>query len=244
MPIYLYTFNLAQDFNLGTGGGFDDAGFSYRRLFDRSVDLYWKQSSTAQKNFNFEQNVAEAYRKGINALIVEKHNFDGVELNLEHSDDNITYTAAVAPWTQDGNGQIVKEFTTVTRRYWKFYSTGTIVNPRCSEIFFSFGFEIPVASVVSPSTGEQISADWISSVGGVERGIDLGKPKKVFSYVVNLTTLFDLRACFDYLSNFSYPFYLKDHGGNFHFVKIDNIEYNWQTGDYIRARLDFSEVRG
>ena len=85
--ITLYTRNILET-GAVTVTGTPDTGFPVSRLYDRSIDFYWKDTVTEAKDFKIDQGASG--NLAVDALIIDKHNFNGIDLKLQYSTDDFT----------------------------------------------------------------------------------------------------------------------------------------------------------
>lgn len=244
--IKLYTRNILEDGTV-TVTGTADTGYPKSRLYDRAISLYWKDTVTEAKVFHVDQGASG--NESVDALFIPKHNFNGEDMTWQYSDDDASWTNACAGWTQSGNTQIEKILTTaVTARYWRVTVT-SMANPQCSEIFMSYGYEFRVDFAQNPVFDGSPNVVWTQTVGGLERSTKLGSERRRRSFLLFLennndaTTLVDWRAAMTDLDNYSNPFYLKDHEGNYFMARLDGRpKETFITEGHVQVAIDVVEM--
>ena len=245
--IKLYTRNALEDGTV-TVTGTPDTGYPEARLYDRAISFYWKDTVTEAKTFHVDQGASGG--EAVDALIIDKHNFNGEDMTWQYSTNDADWTNAVTPWTQGDNNQIVKTLSTaLTKRYWRVTVT-SMENPQCSEIFMSYGYEFMVDFVENPQAGDEPNVVWEQSVGGLERSTKLGGARKIRTYALFLEnnnddriTLTDFRAALADLDEYAYPFYFKDHEGNYWLARILSLSReSFISEGHVQRTLEVIEI--
>ena len=141
--IKLYTYNvLGESGSVVTVTGSPDSGYPEERLYDRSIDFYWKYTASTTVTFHIDQGASGALL--VDTLIIDKHNFNGRVMSWQYSDNDSDWSDFVDGWTQGDNNQIVKTSTeTSIHRYLRLIITSA-VNPQCTEIYMGYGYEFQV----------------------------------------------------------------------------------------------------
>lgn len=223
--ITLYTRNILETGTV-TVTGTPDTGFPESRLYDRSISLFWKDTVTEAKTFVVDQSASD--NLAVDFLAIEKHNFSGADIQWQWSTDNFSASIndAVTDWTQTDNTQITKTLTTaLTKRYWRT-TLSSMANPKCGEIFMSYGYEFKVRFDNPPKLMSEANTKWSQTVGGIERSTKFGDKRKVRNYSIFLSTSAELdnfRAAIDDLDDYSKPFYIKDHEGDYWICRFQDV---------------------
>ena len=192
--------------------GSPDSGYPEERLYDRSIDFYWKYTVSGTVVVQCDQGSGIDWPV-VNTLIIDKHNFNGRTLSWEYSSNGSDWSDMVDSWAQGDNLQIVKESSiTVAYRYHRFTITSA-VNPQCTEIYMGGYYEFKVRFDEPPEDADVANVVWAPTLGGLERSTKLGDVRKgrkysLFLYPAKLT---DYRAAVAYMDEYSKPFYIKDH---------------------------------
>lgn len=217
--IKLYTRSI---FEIGavTVTGTPDTGYPESRLYDRDIDLYWKDTVTEAKEFEVDQGSTIL---DVDMLAIGKHNFNGKAMQWLWSDNGSDWTS-VASWTQGDNNQIIKTLTIpLNHKYWKV-TVASMTDPQCSEIYMSYGYEFQIRFDKTPSGVKVSNVEWKQSVGGLERSTKFGdrRRERIYSLFLDATGLTNFRAAIDDLDENSKPFYLKDHEGYYWLCRLLN----------------------
>jgi len=241
--ITIFPFNLLEN-NTVTVSGTPDSGFPEERLFDRSTAFYWKRTVTEAITIEINQG-SDAL--AIDFLAIEKHNFNGRLLQWQYSSNGSAWTSAVTDWTQSNNNQIIKVLTTpLTYQYWRL-NIDSCVNPQCSEIFMSKGYEFKANFEESPKIRPEDNVVWQDSVGGVEYSVKLGEARDTWEYSVyaDLTFKNSLASVVSYIDDYSIPFYIKDHENVYKFARfLSPPEKDYATDQTFFTTLSFKEMLG
>jgi len=241
--IILYTRNILETGTVTVTGDPDD-GFPEARLYDRAISLFWKDTVTEAKNFVVDQGASG--NLAVDFLAIQRHNFSGEDLQWQYSNDNFSgdINDAVTDWNQAGNGQIVKVMSAAqTQRYWRV-TLSSMENPMCGEIFMSYGREFEAQINPVPSLKRSANVRWQRTAGGLERSTKMGDVRRERSYVLYLdaTDLAAFQAAMAELDEFSKPFYLKDHDGNYFPCRLaEDIKEDYDH-DAARTRIALNVV--
>ena len=243
--ITIFTRNILETGTV-TVTGTADTGYPESRLYDRQVSLFWKDTVTEAKTFHVDQGADD--NKAVDALFIEKHNFSGEDMQFQYSTDDFSadINDAVTDWAQGDNLQIAKIMSAAqTKRYWRV-TLSSMTNPRCSEIFMSYGYELDVHVEPLPILDEKANVVWTKSVGGIERSTRFGAIRRQRQYTLLLgsTDLTNFVAAMDDLNDYASPFYLKDHDGTYIMVRLLNppAQEPNRKDNYTRIRLNMIEI--
>ncbi len=223
--------------------GDPDSGYPESRLFDRAISLFWKDTVTEAKNFVVDQGATG--NLAVDFLAIEKHNFDGEDMQFQYSTDNFSadINDAVTDWNQSGNGQIIKTLSELTKRYWRV-TLSSMANPQCSEIFVSKGYSFN-ALRENPPAGRDISnVRWNRTVGGIERSTKFGDKRKSRNYTfwLSASEWTDWETVISYLNDYAKPFYFMDHKGSYFMAKFaEEPIYNFDHNIYTRVTVRIIE---
>ena len=220
--IRLFPYNvLSFDTSVVTVTGTPDSGYPEARLYDRSIDFYWKYTVSGDVEVVCDQGAGIDWPL-VNTLVIDKHNFNGKTLSWQYSSNGADWSDMVDDWAQGDNNQIVKESTISTAyRYHKF-KIASALNPQCTEIYMGGYYEFQVRFDDPPVEEDVANVVWNSTLGGLDRGIKLGNMKKGRRYTLFLypEKLTDYRTMISYLDELSKPFYIKDHEDNYWFARF------------------------
>ena len=242
--IKLYTSNIL-DTGTVTVTGSADTGFPKSRLYDRSIDLFWKITATQVTTFHVDQGATG--NTAVDFLAIDKHNFNSEDMTWEWSANDSDWTAAVTGWTQGDNLQIIKTLTTsLTKRYWRVTVT-SMDNPQCSEIFMSLASTFQSRFDESPVVTNLANVKWVPTVGGLERSTKFGDARRRRKYPLfldeNEGTITTFRDAMDDLDEYSRPFYIKDHDDDYWLCRLENIpDENLITEGNILMIINLLEV--
>lgn len=222
--ITLYTRNILETGTV-TVTGDPDAGFPESRLYDRAISLFWKDTITEAKNFVVDQGAAG--NLAVDFLAVQRHNFSGADMQWQYSNDNFSadINDAVTDWNQGDNNQIIKTIAAAaTHRYWRV-TLASMANPKCGEIFMSFGRTFEVKASPSPAYGEKDNVQWNRTVGGLERSTKFGDERRVREYGLFLSAsdLTEFKAAMTELNGYAKPFYIKDDEGAYFMCRLLSV---------------------
>lgn len=240
--ITIYPYNILETGTVAVTGD-PDAGYPEARLYDRSTNLYWKDTVTEAKVFAVDQSASAL---AVDLLVIEGHNFDTEDMQWQYSTTG-AYAGeevdAVTDWAQSGNAQIIKTLGTAqTKSYWRV-TLSSMANPRATELWMGFGYKFDV--MINPSGGRTSNTQWNRTVGGNERGTKFGELRKFRNYTVFLSAvnLASLRACLDYTDAFSKPFYIRDHEDGYYLARLlsDPTE-SFDNPTHTHVDLSFVEV--
>ena len=217
--ITIYPYNILEDGTV-TVTGTPDTGYPESRLYDRAISLYWKDTVTEAKTFHVDQGASG--NVAVDFLAINRHNFDGEDMQWQWSENDVDWTDAVTDWTQGDNLQIVKTMgTELTKRYWRM-TLSSMANPKCAEIFMSLGYSFSILHSPGPVGSKTSNVQWNRTVGGSERSTKFGNRRRRRAYQISLTAanLAILRTVLDFLDEMSKPFYIRDHEDNYIFCPV------------------------
>ena len=235
LPFNVLQFDTSSVAVTGTG----DSGYPESRLYDLSIDFYYKRTATGDWEVVCDQGAGIDWPV-VNTLIIDRHNFTGRVLTWEYSTDGVSYNDMVDSWTQGDNLQIVKESTITTAyRYHKFKVAGA-VNPQCTEIYMGGYYEFKVRFDEPPGENDLDNVVWTATLGGIERSTKLGDVRKGRDYSLFLypEKLVEWRAMVDYLDEYSHPFYLKDHEDDYWFARFRSLP----NGSFITEQQQEKDI--
>jgi hypothetical protein len=223
--IRILPFNVLQfDTSAITVTGTPDSGYPESRLYDLSIDFYWKYTNSGEISVRCDQGAGIDWPV-VNTLIIDKHNFTGRTISWEYSSNGSDWNDMVSSWVQGDNLQIVKESAIATAyRYHKLTVAGA-VNPQCTEVYMGGYYEFAVRFDDPPRETDVDNVIWQATLGGIERSTKLGGVRKGRRYSLFLypEKLIEWRALETYLDEFSKPFYVKDHEDNYWFARFKGL---------------------
>ncbi len=216
-----------------------DSGYPEVRLYDHSIDFYYKRTATGDWEVICDQGAGVDWPV-VNTLIIDKHNFTGRTIAWEWSTDGGSYFDMVDSWVQGDNLQIVKESAITTAyRYHKLTVTGA-VNPKVTEIYMGGYYEFKVRFDEPPEESDIDNVVWQSTLGGIERSTKLGDVRRGRNYSVFLypEKLIEWRELVAYLDQYSKPFYIKDHEDDYWFGRFKTLP----LGSFITEQQQEKEI--
>lgn len=224
--ITIYTNNILETGTL-TVTGSADSGFPESRLHDRHISLFWKSTVTEAKNYVVDQGASGNI--AVDFLAIESHNFNGIAMQWQYSTTGAwagEEIDAVTDWTQGDNLQIIKIMGSAeTKRYWRL-TGASMTDPQCSEIFMGLAFKFDLQAEPAPLVADLDNVTWRRSIGGLERSTKFGDKRKERRYdlfLLNASELLSFRTAMENLDEYSKPFYIKDHEGNYWFARLTAI---------------------
>jgi hypothetical protein len=204
--------------------GTADSGYPEARLYDHSIDFYWKYTATGDITILADQGAGIDWPV-VNTLIIERHNFTGRTITWEYSDNGADWHDMIASWAQGDNLQIVKESTeTSAHRYLRLVVSGA-VNPQCSEVYMGGYYEFPIRFDDAPKEKDVDNVIWTATLGGIERSNKLGDVRRgrIYSLFLYPEALVNWREAIAYLDEFSKPFYIRDHENDYWFARFREL---------------------
>ncbi len=222
--IALYTRNILETGTV-TVTGDPDTGFPESRLYDRAISLFWKDTITEAKIFVADQGASG--NLAVDFLAVHRHNFSGIAMQWQYSSDNFSgdINDAVTDWNQSDNSQIVKTLgSAAAHRYWRV-TLASMANPKCGEIFMSYGRTFEAKASPSPVYGEKDNVQWNRTVGGLERSTKFGEERRVREYGLFLSAseLTSFKAAMTELNGYAKPFWFKDDEGAYFLCRLLSV---------------------
>lgn len=225
MNITLYTYNILESGTVAVTGT-PDTEFPASRLYDRCLNLYWKDTVTVgSKNFVVDQGASG--NVAIDFLAINKHNFNGKDMQWQWSTDNFVadINDVVVDWTQGDNLQITQSLSwQANKRYWRV-TVSTITNPACGEIFMSLGRSFEISANPPPVIKDIDNVRWQKTIGGIERSSKSGDVKKSRRYTLLLdnTDVASFRNAMLNIDNYSKPFYIQDERSEFWLCRLLDV---------------------
>jgi hypothetical protein len=175
--------NILETSTVTLPAGTEDTDFPLYRLYDRHVGRLFKTTSAVTTEIKVDQGATGT--RSVDTLIVpQAHNLDGMTLDVKHSDDDQTYTPAVAQWTAD-EGLIEKSWAAVAARYWKFIITAPGSIPEIPELFLTetYDWAKDPARPTGPLS-DQGNVERAETFGGKARFLVKGSARKRRGYSV------------------------------------------------------------
>jgi len=243
--IKFFPYNLLSESGVSVSvTGDADSGYPESRLYDRSIDFYWKYTTGGTITFQVDQGAAGDL--AVDFLAIERHNFNGLAMTWDWSTNGSSWTN-VESWTQSGNTQIIKTISSpLTKRYWRVVATSAVA-PQCTEIYMSAGYEYQVVFDNVPIGKDQDFVEWQATYGGLEISSKRSPKKRTRSYhLFHANTVFTLssfRELLSYLDDYSKPFYFKDHEGDYWLARFSPIpDENYTTEGTAETQVQLLEM--
>ncbi|MBW1778983.1 MAG: hypothetical protein JRJ54_15585 [Deltaproteobacteria bacterium] len=227
--------------------GAEDTGYPLTRLYDRSFNLLWKHTGDGgggddfgfddddfgfgDDDFGFDSDMAGSNytitidqggeTKAVALFAVAGHNFAGKQIRLEYSTDGGTNWTSVLDFNQPDNSMIVETFASVSAADWRVVIENP-TNPQAAEIWLGSGYTFNVMAQ-NPLHAYAANVDWSRSIGGQESGIKLGETEVRRSYILRISNgdLANLQSFISQISEFAYPFIVKDKDDNYYLMRFD-----------------------
>lgn len=221
-----------------------DTGYPNSRLYDRAKSLFWKYTGTTGVYFVVDQSAITAL--AITFLAIPVHNFGSDKyMQWQYSDDGYTWYDYITDWTQTNNNQIIKtEVTPLTKDYWRV-ALATIANPQCSEIYMSKAYAFNALREENPKGQDISNVKWARTIGGEARSTKFGEKKKSRNYTfwLSLSEWTDFVTVISYLNDYAYPFYFKDHEGNYFLARFEKEpEFDFNHNEYVMVNCKIIEM--
>jgi len=229
--IKIYPYNILAE-GTTTVTGDPDSGYPEARLYDFSIDFYWKKTAAASTYF-FHTDQGSTILP-VDFLAIETHTFNGLTVHWEYSDNDSDWYAAVSSFVS-GSGQIIKTLASpLSHQYWRVRVISA-TSPRCTEIFMSRGYAFNVDFGEEPESADIDNVIWQEMLGGLERSVKLGEERKSKEYTVVLdnTAALNFRTAVGYMENYSRPFYFKDHEDNYWLARFQSVSRETHLTDEV-----------
>jgi len=219
--------------------GTADSGYPESRLYDHSIDFYWKYTASGTLEITCDQGALGSWPL-VNTLLIDKHNFNGRTISWEYSSNGSDWSDMVTSWVQGDNLQIVKEsLIDVAYRYHRL-TVASAVNPQCTEVWMGGNYEFNVRYDDPPEQSDSDNVIWTETLGGIERSTKLGGVRRgrVYSLFLFPDALTNWKALVAYLDEYSKPFYVRDHEGDYWFSRFRTLP----GGVYITEQQQEKEI--
>jgi hypothetical protein len=240
--VKLCTYNILEEGTV-TITGTPDTGYPESRVYDRSKRFYWKVTGSDTYEIEVDQGGTIL---DVDTLVVEGHNFSGLTLTWQWSDNGSSWTTAET-WAQSDNNQIVKTLTSaLNHRYWKLI-VASATNPQCAEVFMSYGYPFSIRFDQPPSGDDVDNVNWVLTYGGFERSDKRGDKRRRRIYNVfhddsmSEGTLANHRTAVGYLDEYSKPFYIIDHESDCWLAKLLTFGERYMTEGSTERQLEVVE---
>ncbi len=236
--------NILETSTVTLSAGTANSSYPVYRLSDRSIRKMFMLTAAETLEVKIDQGASPL---PIDRLLVPSgHNFAGMTLDIKWSDDDVTYTAAIAQWI-GAAGDINKTWASLTKRYWKFIITSPASIPYFAELFLGSTYTWEKAPARPTGPLEPIlNVETRMTAGGSPRFCVHGSPRRQRVYPMtrasNDTQLANILALYEAWAG-SKPFWLEDHLGAWIYgylrKPIDIKEIAFQKYPFV---LDFEEI--
>jgi hypothetical protein len=224
--------------------GTPDSGYPESRLYDRSIDFYWKYTASGTLEITCDQGAGISWPL-VNTLLIDKHNFNGKTISWEYSTNGSAWSDMVSSWVQGDNLQIVKESAISTAYRYHKLTVASAVNPQCTEVWMGGYYEFAVRYDEPPEQRDLDNVVWTATLGGIERSTKLGDLRRGRNYSLFLypAALTNWKAAVAYLDEYSKPFYVKDHEGDYWFARFRVMPAgSWITEQQQEKEIELLEI--
>ena len=244
-PINLLKFcfiNILESSTVSLTAGTEDPYCPAYRLWDRQIGLTFKPDTAETIEIKIDQGSAQEIDR---LIIPASNNLAGMTLDIKYSDDDGTYTPAIAQWSGEV-GLINKELTALVKRYEKFIITSPGVIPEISELFLTKTYTLVNNPRLPVGPFDLVfNVERRQTAGGSPRYCKHGEAKQRRTYDLDRiyeadrATLELLNAAWDGCK----PFWMCDHSGTWIFGELMSpIEINESGHQRYQCKLDFMEV--
>ncbi len=232
--------NILETSTVTLAAGTEDASFPLTRLYDRKIGEPFQAAAAVTTTVKVDQGASP---QAVDRLLIAGHNLAGVALNLQYSDDDITYLDAVPGWTQPDGTIIDQSWASAAHRYWEFTATAPVVIPSICEMFLTSTW-VWEKDASRPDCGPFDDLGNMQNYvtrTGKDRFLVNGPAKRQRPYKVRMATeamkVNALALNADYLGG-GHPFFLYDHEGVWIFGKFSK-EMAITPVSYQRYDIEF-----
>jgi hypothetical protein len=238
--------NILESSTVSLSLGSADPDFPLARLSDRNIGRPFKAAAAETLEIKADQGGTAPYLSLDMLIIPPGHNLDTMTLDIMHSDDDVLYTPAVSQWVQSGSGLIIKEWASLTKRYWKFIITSPSLAPEFAELFLTSA----VSWIKNPSRpagrlDSLFNVTHAVTASGHDRFLSHGKPKRRLSYslpAIGESQKDALVALNDSWAGIR-PFWVKDHEANWIYGRLtEPLQIKEEGFQRYSANFEFLEV--
>ncbi len=222
--------NLLETSTVSLSAGTADSSYPLYRLYDRGIGRMFRITAAETLEVRIDQGASGSLAAD-RLLVPAGHNLDGMTLDILYSDDDASYSPAVAQWTQSGSGLINKSWSSITHRYWKFKVTSPSSIPQLAELFLTQTYEWERDPARPAGLGSIYNVERTVTAAGQSRFLEHGDPRRRRPYRMPRCgeAQKDNILAFDAAWAGSNPFWLEDHEGV------------WIFGELLRA-LEVREI--
>jgi len=128
--------NILETSDVTLDAGTADTTYVLRHLYDRILKRPFKTSDDPAVTTIIHVDQGATTIKAVDRLLVFNHNLDGLDMEVEWSDNDADWTS-VASWTQSGSDVIDQSWSSVTHRYWRVTITSPASAPSIGELWLT-----------------------------------------------------------------------------------------------------------
>ena len=240
--------NILEASTVSLSAGSADPDHPLARLWDRNQSRLFRAASASTLEVKVDQGGTAPYLSADTLMIPSGHNLDGMTLDIKHSGDDASYTPAVSQWVQSGGGLIVKNWSALTKRYWKFIVTSPSSAPEFAEMFITSTYSWQRNPTRPAGRLERVfNVAHTSTASGADRFLVHGLPRRRRSYILPSISETQKDALLELNDTWAgvKPFWLCDHTGAWIFGRLDSpLEVMEEGHMRFSARFEFVEVIG
>ena len=239
--------NILEASTVSLTAGTEDADFPLSRIRDRNISRPFK--TTAAETIEVRVDQGAGGSQAIDRMLIPAgHNLDGETLDIHWSEDDVSYTPVVSQWVQSGSGLIVKSWTALTKRYWKFIVTSPTSAPEFAELFLTASVEwVKNPSRPAGRLDRIFNVSNLVTTSGADRFLVHGPSRRRRSYTLPSISEAQKDALLELNDTWAgvKPFWLFDHEGSWIYGRLDSpLEIVEEGHQRYSARFEFMEVIG
>ncbi len=238
--------NILETSTVSLSAGSADPLYPLARIRDRNPARLFRAASAVTLEIKVDQGATSPYLSADTLMIPTGHNLESMTLDIMHSGDDASYTAAVSQWVQSGGGLITKSWAPVSARYWKFIVTSPSAAPEFAELFLTT--TVPWLKNPARPAGRLerlFNVARTSTASGADRFLVHGLPRRRRSYTLPSIGEAQKDAFLELNESWAgaKPFWLCDHTGAWIFGRLDSPLEVLEEGPLrYSARFEFVEV--
>lgn len=145
------TYNILESGTLTVSS--EDTSFPKRNLKDRNFSSPFKTADNLALTVTVDQ---VASPKGINAFLISRHNLSYIDISLDVSQDQVSWTQVSSLSTTPANTLIALTFNTVTPNYVRFRTINPTIVQKMGELFI--GYQRPVEVRIQMGAGFDVDS--------------------------------------------------------------------------------------
>lgn len=247
--------NILETSTVMLGTGTPNADYPISRLYDRNVGRIYTAEPVALSSGE-EELIIKIDQGATSILAVDRllipagHNFDGWDISIEHSADDITYTPAVTGWEQSGSALINKSFTSIIKQYWKLTITSpgnsSDPDPQFMELFLTQTYEWERnPGTPSGPIDDVFNVENKQTSGGQDRFIEHGDKRRPRDYSLAAVGQAQIDNIISFNDDWAgkKPFWLADIDSAWIYGKLRRpLSIRQIKDDLYSFRFDFIEV--